>query len=63
MAKEVTKPDVPVKVTLPERIMLARLHGFIDENGRHRQWFAGDVVTDADEIELLTSRKATFEAV
>lgn len=48
---------------LPRKIKMLRLHGFIDENGRRREWLGGDVITDIHEITLLADRKAEFEAI
>ncbi len=53
-------PELPA---LPTKIRMLRLHGFIEETGRHRQWHAGDTIIDPTEIKLLTDRGAVFEAI
>jgi len=35
---------------------LAHPHGFVDENGSHHFWHAGQRVRDARELELLRAR-------
>ncbi len=35
-------------------------YGFIDEDGVHRFWQAGQPVLDADELDLLQSRGASL---
>jgi hypothetical protein len=42
----------------PTKIRITHQHAFLDENKRVRSWKAGDVVTDAAEIEMLMERKA-----
>lgn len=46
------------KSKLPAKVRLVRPHGFIDEDGTHRYWKAGDVVSDPATIKLLSDRKA-----
>ena len=41
------------KVTFP--------YGFIDENGIHRFWQAGQLVLDADELDLLQARGVSLQ--
>ena len=41
------------KVTFP--------YGFIDEDGVHRFWQAGQPVLDADEVDLLLSRGVSLQ--
>ncbi len=48
---------------LPAKIEMIHAHGFIDENGTHRYWKGGVIVSDPAEIALLTERKANFKAV
>lgn len=36
-------------------------HGFVDADGKHRFWHAGQVVRDADELELLRMRGADLK--
>lgn len=48
---------------LPAKIKMLRMHSFLDENDMHRQWPAGSVITNRDEIVLLADRKATFEVI
>jgi len=45
----------------PRKIKITHRYGFVDENKRTLMWRAGDVITDAGEIEMLTERKAPFE--
>jgi hypothetical protein len=52
------KDDAP---SLPARVKLTRPHGFIDENGTHRFWHAGDHVSDPATIELLIDRAAPVQ--
>ena len=49
--------------TLPAKVRLVSPHGYIDENGRHRYWHGGDVISDPAEIALLMGRKAPVEPV
>ena len=53
-------PDAP---SLPMKVRLIRPHGYFDENGRHRAWTMGDVVSDPAEVELLMNRSAPIEIV
>jgi hypothetical protein len=59
-AKSEDESDFPAA---PFKIRLTHPHSFIDDNGRHRVWNAGDVITDPAEIEMLTGRKARIEAL
>lgn len=43
---------------LPEKVRIAKLHGYFDENHRYREWHEGDVVSDPAEVSLLISRQA-----
>ena len=36
-------------------------YGFIDEDGVHRFWQAGQAVVDADELDLLQSRGVSLQ--
>ena len=66
MAEERPKLTLPSKAPareFPERVQVERLHAFIDENGRHRKWHGGDIVTDPAEIELLMTRGAVVKAI
>jgi hypothetical protein len=49
--------------SLPRAIRLTHPHSFIDENGRHRTWRAGDLITDPAEVALLVERKARHDIV
>ncbi len=53
--------DPPAPVVGKHR--LTRPHGFIDGDGRHRYWHAGDVLSDAAEIAMLKARGAPIAAV
>ena len=48
---------------LPAKVRLVSPYGFIDENGRHRYWHGGDVISDPAEIALLIGRKAPVEPI
>jgi hypothetical protein len=56
-------PEVTPERKLPSRIMITSLHGFITEDGRHRQWHGGEIIDNPHEIALLTERKALFEVL
>ena len=45
------------------RFRLVAPHGFIDENGRHRYWNPGDIVSEPAEVEMLKSRQAPIEPI
>ena len=49
------EPEAP---KAPQKLTLARPHGFIDEHGTHRYWTTGQVVTHPEEVALLLERKA-----
>lgn len=51
------------KAPLPEKIKITHLHGFIDDNGRHRQWHGNDIVSEPNEIAMLIGRGARFEVI
>jgi hypothetical protein len=46
---------------VPESITLSAPHGFIDDEGNHRYWQQGQVVTDPEEVALLIEREASIE--
>lgn len=60
-----TSPAPDATPTPPEAVKARLLyaHGFIDENGTHRMWKAGDVVSDPAEIAMLTERGADLESI
>lgn len=56
-----TPPAVLPDVALPEVAVLAYPFAFWDDDNALRQWSAGTVVTDPDELRLLIDRGALFE--
>ncbi len=46
---------------LPERIRMLRRYAFYDAAGMHRDWWAGDMVANADDIAVLAQRGGQFE--
>ena len=42
----------------PDKVTLASPYAFYEDNGDLRNWAAGAVVTDADEIAVLIDRQA-----
>lgn len=52
-----------VKEPLPSKIRMTHLHGFVDDNGMHRQWHGGNVISNPHEIALLVERGARFEVI
>ncbi len=54
-----TKDDgEPMPAMLPDSVTLASPYGYYDDAGVMRMWFAGQVVTDSDQIEDLLERDA-----
>lgn len=51
------------EATAPETVFLARPYAFYDEEGKLRQWAEGEEVKDADDIKLLTERKAPLAGI
>lgn len=52
------QPPAKAEAKYPAKVRLTSLHGFIDEDDRHRTWQEGDVVSDPSEVKLLTDRGA-----
>ena len=46
---------------VPQSVTLSAPHGFIDDEGNHRYWQQGQVVTDPEEVALLIEREASIE--
>jgi len=53
----------PKAQKVPESVTLSAPHGFIDEDGSHRYWHAGHVVTDPEHVALLIKRKAPLDGI
>lgn len=47
----------------PDSVTLSAPHGFIDDDGNHRYWHAGHVVTDPEHVALLIKRKAPLDGI
>ena len=46
---------------LPESLTLFAFFSFLDDDGNHHSWSAGQVVTAADEMRDLIARGAVFK--
>ena len=55
--------EKPLPPGTPKKIRLLSPHGFIDDNGRARNWNAGDVISTGQEIALLVGRGAEHEVL
>jgi hypothetical protein len=54
--------DKPEAAPIPSTVKLTAPYGFIDdETGVHYFWQAGQVVTEATEVQLLVERQAPLE--
>lgn len=54
--------DKPEDAPMPASVKLTAPYGFIDdETGVHYFWQAGQVVTEATEVQLLVERQAPLE--
>lgn len=54
--------DKPEAAPMPASVKLTAPYGFIDdETGVHYFWQAGQVVTEATEVQLLVERQAPLE--
>lgn len=64
-AADIKTPEAPKKSNpkLPESVILAAPHGYIDDDDVNHHWHAGTVVTDAKEIADLMARKAPLEGI
>ena len=53
---EMPPQGVPEKARAASTMVVRFPHGFLEADGTHRVWLAGQVVDEADELELLRSR-------
>jgi hypothetical protein len=58
-----TEPEPEKIVPAIQRHRLVRPHGFINQDGRHCYWTAGDVVSDPAEVAMLKGRGASLEPI
>ena len=56
-----TPDSADVEASLPAAVLLLAPYGFIDDEGEHRHWPAGHVVSDQDTVALLIARGARLQ--
>lgn len=58
---EAASPAEEKEPEAPKQIRILVPHGFIDDDGSHKYWNAGDVVDNPETIKLLIQRGAHWE--